>query len=44
MPSTLKLGAYGYTVELIGNHSSMNDIPDEVSNTFDWYDYYPEEV
>lgn len=34
----------GYTVELVGSHSSMDDIPDEVNNTFDWYDYYPEEV
>lgn len=34
----------GYTVELVGSHSSMDDIPDEVNNTFDWYDYYPEDV
>lgn len=34
----------GYTVGLVGSHSSMDDIPDEVNNTFDWYDYYPEEV
>lgn len=34
----------GYTVELVGSHSSMDDIPDEVNNTFDWSDYYPEEV
>lgn len=34
----------GYTVELVVSHSSMDDIPDEVNNTFDWYDYYPEEV
>lgn len=34
----------GYTVELVGSHSSMDDIPDEVNNTFDWYDYYPEGV
>lgn len=34
----------GYTVELVGIHSSMDDIPDEVNNTFDWYDYYPEDV
>lgn len=34
----------GYTVELVGSHSSMDDIPDEVNNTFDWYNYYPEDV
>lgn len=34
----------GYTVELVVSHSSMDDIPDEVNNTFDWYDCYPEEV
>lgn len=34
----------GYTVELVGSHSSIDDIPDEVNNTFDWYNYYPEDV
>ncbi len=34
----------GYTVELVGSNSSMDDIPDEVNNTFDWYNYYPEDV
>ena len=34
----------GYTVELVGSNSSIDDIPDEVNNTFDWYNYYPEDV
>ena len=34
----------GYTVELVGSNSSMVYIRVEVNNTFDWYNYYPEDV
>ena len=30
----------GYTVELVGSHMSVHDMPSGIDATFDWLDYY----